>query len=272
MKPSNRHRHLGGGRLTGYCVICGNYGQITQDHVPPKGAITISKTEQHHISERIGLESQKKIKGAISNNGSKFKTICATCNNQHIGGCDDHIKKAHYEITQQIRSHFSSMYNMLPLATCSINAISYARGMIGHILSATSSTECRAAPQASEYFDPLAKFVLGDDAAVNNTHDLYYWFYPYERHVSAKLVSFYNEGHVTKLSLLAFFPIAFMVSEKNRGTFPRQAKRLRFSDKNLYLDLSLHNISYSKFPFHNIEGDQKCLFPDKMCITSKPIK
>jgi len=37
----------------GYCLICGSYGELTMVHVPPKGAITISKIEQKHIFELL---------------------------------------------------------------------------------------------------------------------------------------------------------------------------------------------------------------------------
>lgn len=68
----------------GYCLICGSYGELTMDHVPPKGAITISKIEQKHIFELLEGDN-KKIKGVVSQNGSRFKTICAICNNDVIG-------------------------------------------------------------------------------------------------------------------------------------------------------------------------------------------
>lgn len=38
----------------GYCLICGKFGRLSHDHVPPKGSIHIDKVEQKHISEMIG--------------------------------------------------------------------------------------------------------------------------------------------------------------------------------------------------------------------------
>ena len=71
---SERIRHV---RIKeGYCLICGSYGELTMDHVPPKGAITVSKIEQKHIFEILGADNIK-LKGIKSLNGSRFKTICA---------------------------------------------------------------------------------------------------------------------------------------------------------------------------------------------------
>ncbi|ELA8351611.1 hypothetical protein R7D97_24385 [Vibrio sp. Vb5031] len=45
--------------VQGYCLICGEYGRLSIDHVPPQGAVTITKVEQIHISEVSGYQSAK---------------------------------------------------------------------------------------------------------------------------------------------------------------------------------------------------------------------
>ncbi|HBO1015241.1 TPA: hypothetical protein L4E59_003195 [Pseudomonas aeruginosa] len=35
----------------GYCLICGAFGPLSWDHVPPQGSITITKVEQAHLTE-----------------------------------------------------------------------------------------------------------------------------------------------------------------------------------------------------------------------------
>ena len=144
--------------------------------------------------------------------------------------------------------------------------------MIGHILSATSVEECKMEPIRTPYIQALKNFVLGDDSALDETHDIYYWFYPFKKHLSAKGVGFINEGHMTTLSLLSFFPIAFMVTEKNKGIYPGHAKRLLRTDKKIYLDLSTKGYKFSEFPFHKLEGDQIMMLTDFQTITSHPIK
>lgn len=266
---SNRIQHT---RIKeGYCLICGKYGALTKDHVPPQGAIQITKVEQKHITELMGDES-KSLKGVKAKNGSIFKTICSACNNLILGANDSEISRLNKELTMLIRARFEGPLVLPATLSLDIDAIKYARAMIGHMLAATSVSECRAEPVDAPYFKPLQEFVLGEDNALENTHDIYYWFYPHKRHLSAKMVGFYNEGNMTLLSLLSFFPVAFMVTQKGKGTYPAHARRLMLKDKKMHLSLSMHNAKYVDFPFVELSGNSFYLLADKQCIVSYPVK
>jgi hypothetical protein len=253
----------------GYCVICGKFGKLSQDHVPPKGSITITKVEQRHVNEIMDVKSAK-VKGLMSPNGSKFKTICGKCNNEHLGKNDIEVARVNKLLTQKIRDHITHPLNNH--ITVSISPVKYARAMIGHILSATSVTECKQPIKESPYFDALRNFVLGDDCALDNTHDIYYWFYPFSMHISSKMVGFNNEGHFACLSLLSFYPIAFMVTEKSKGIFPEHARELRLTDRSLTLDLTKHGFEYAEFPFIELQGNRFMTLTDYQSIVSYPIK
>lgn len=255
----------------GYCLICGEYGALTMDHVPPKGAINISKIEQKHIFEVLGSDGLN-LKGIKSINGSRFKTICANCNNKIIGNNDQEVALVIKELNTKIKNYFYNNHSIYNSVSVSFNPISFCRAMIGHILSATTVNHCRKEPVYSPYFKPLQDFVLGNDNAINNTHDIYYWFYPNKMHLSSKMVSFYNNGNFCSLSILSFFPIAFMLTEKNKGIYPAQAAKLTFTDSHIIMDLSSQKINYSNFPFISLEGNKMYITNDETCIVSYPIK
>lgn len=254
----------------GYCLICDSYGRLSSDHVPPKGAITVTKVEQRHICEMIGTGSSK-VKGVPSPNGSKFKTICHHCNNHHLGANDVEVAKVCKSLTDKINNYFQNASALYPVIDTDVDAMKFIRAMIGHILAATSVEECKVEPQESPYFQPLKEFALGDNDAIQDTHDIYYWFYPFNKHLSAKLVAFYNNGHIANVSLLSFFPIAFMVTKKNEGTYPAHARQLHLSDNKLYLNLSSLGIEYAEFPFHELKGNQMMALTDFQTIVSYPI-
>ncbi len=256
--------------IEGYCLICGSYGRLSQDHVPPKGAITITKVEQRHVTEVMGLHASK-VKGVLSPNGSKFKTVCHDCNNRHLGGNDEEVARVCRSLTVKIKDYFVCADNPFSTIRTDANVKKFARAMIGHILAATSVSECKEAPKDTPYFNPLKNFVLGDDSAIESSHDIYYWFYPYRKHVSAKFAGFRNEGHLAMISILSFFPVSFMVTKKNEGTFPSHSRQLRLSDNELILDLSSKGYALSEFPFHGLEGDQMMLLNDYQAIVSYPI-
>jgi hypothetical protein len=256
--------------VNGYCLICDKHGPLSFDHVPPKGSITITKVEQRHIVEMMGLGASK-VKGVVSMNGSKFKTICHDCNNRLLGGNDDEIARVCKSLTMKIKDYFQFADNPSTFCYTEVNAKKFARAMIGHILAATSIKECEKEPEYSPYFQPLKDFVLGDDAAIQDTHDIYYWFYPFNKHMSAKFVNFYNDGHIATVSLLSFFPLAFMVTKKNEGTYPAHSRQLLLTDQVMYLDLSYRGHEFSEFPFHLLKGNQMMVFSDFQTIVSYPI-
>ncbi|PPC74307.1 metal-binding protein [Pokkaliibacter plantistimulans] len=256
--------------INGYCLICGEYKKLTEDHVPPKGAIVVTKVEQKLISESMG-QGKEKIKGVLSRNGSKFKTICKDCNS-YLGGSDSEISRLYKEVTPVISKYFSTATDIFSIKKFNLDALKYMRAMIGHILSATTVEECHIPQRETPYFTPLKKFVLGDEQALDDTHDVYYWFYPYRAHLSAKMVAFYHNGQMCILSLLSFFPIAFLIMEKNKGIVPEHANRLDRNSDSLILDLSTKYWDYVSFPFVSLKGNQFYAIQNDNCIISYPIK
>lgn len=254
----------------GFCLICNLHKPLSEDHVPPQCAVHITRTEQKQISEMFENDSVK-IKGAISKNGNKFKTICRECNSSLSVG-DTEIGKVCKDLTKKIKHHFTQANGTSNIISASIDSKKYIQSMAGHILAATSEVECQKKQQSSPYFDPIRRFVLGESESIDETHDIYYWFYPYNRHISAKILSFHNKGNNCIVSLLSFFPIAFLITEKGKGIYPAHAMRLNSSCDRLLLDLSYRNINYAEFPFVTLEGQQFYMMKDYTCTVSYPIK
>ena len=268
-KISERINHT---KIThGYCLICRSYGKLSIDHVPPQGAVTITKVEQRHICEMSGIKGTS-TKGVPSTNGSKFRTICNKCNSKILGSVDSEIASVSKNLTLKIQDHFHYLNNIYNSVSVNINALNYARAMVGHILSATSVQECRELSTPSPYFSPLQEFVLGNDEALNKTHDFYFWFYPRNRHVSAKYVYFVNEGHSAGISLLAFYPLAFLITPKDAGIYPAHAQKFELTMDKLVLNLSSHNMKYIDFPFVELHGNSMYLLKHFQAIISYPIK
>ncbi|NBF13155.1 metal-binding protein [Pseudomonas sp. Fl4BN1] len=263
---TKRIRHVG--LKEGFCLICGIYGKLSQDHVPPSSCVTIQRVEQRLVTEMLGPEA-KKFAGIKARNGSSFRTICEECNNK-LGRCDGVVSEAYKKLTKHALSYYRSIDSFGVLASAPINPIVYARSLIGHMLAATSDQECLRAPEHSEYYDPLKRFVLGDDSALDETHDIYYWYYPKNIHISAKSVIVRNRGHQTTVSVLSFFPVAFMVTLKGQGIYPAQAVKLSFSDKSLIINLSSTNLPFVDFPFVPLSGDQFYMLYDAQAIVSYP--
>jgi len=256
--------------VKGYCVICGNHGPLSKDHVPPQGSITITKVEQVHLTEVFGVD-RNPIQGIRSMNGSKFRTICRVCNMTALGENDGEIADVCKSLTRKITHFITAANSPVSHVHTPVNAVKYCRAMVGHVLAATSVTECLKPPQETPYFTPLQRFVLGDDHALDDTHDIYYWFFPHRHHQSIKLFTMQNQRNQCCMSVLSFFPLAFLLTEKGKGIFPAGAVKLELTDKSLFVNLSGANRDFSGFPAVGLSGDQMIALVDHLSIVSYPI-
>ena len=265
---SERAKHT---KITnGYCLICGKHGRLSKDHVPPQGSITVTKVEQVHLTEVFGLKTTP-VKGIPSMNGSKFRTICRECNMTALGENDSEIADVCKSLTRKINHFFVSANSPVSHVHTPLDAVKYCRAMVGHILAASSVTECREPSRAVPYFEPMMQFVLGDDLAMVDSHVMFYWFFPLRHHQSIKLFTMKNGNNQCCMSILSFFPLAFLVTEKGKGIYPAGAVKLELSDKLLFVNLSSLNVRFSSFPAVELTGDQMVALVDNLSIVSYPI-
>jgi hypothetical protein len=255
---------------TGYCMICGLYKRLSWEHVPPKCCTRPMPVEQKLVSE--AMERQGEITAAKSTSGSKFKTICHKCNNEIIGTCDQEVATTIKLLNVELKNYYSSCSYVGSIISVPFNALKFARAMIGHILAASPSDDCLNPHNENDHYNnKLRSFVLGDDGALKESHNIYCWYYPYHYHLSARNIGFWNNGVISHISLLSFHPIAFLVTGES-STYPFHARKLELSHDRLHLDLSPVGFKYSQFPFHGLEGNQFYATHDAHNIVSFPIK
>jgi len=77
----------------GFCCICGEYGPLSFEHVPPASAYNKEKYTEHLLLDRL---EKKGSKGIIKQGGIGSYTLCMKCNNNTgswYGG--EYVKWAH---------------------------------------------------------------------------------------------------------------------------------------------------------------------------------
>lgn len=63
----------------GNCVICGTYGELTQEHVPPKKAFNNNRYYIHLLNDKDPFAEP--IRKWHKQGGIRFPTLCYSCNN-----------------------------------------------------------------------------------------------------------------------------------------------------------------------------------------------
>ncbi|MEA5259629.1 hypothetical protein VB264_17670 [Arcicella aquatica] len=68
-------------KVEGICGICGQFGQLTFEHVPPKAAFNKGKFVIIPSEKSIQLGLNEEFKGPVFQGGIGLHSLCAKCNN-----------------------------------------------------------------------------------------------------------------------------------------------------------------------------------------------
>ncbi len=112
------------------CNICLNDGELTDDHVPPK--CTGNRGRYHYVSFFNYTFDPNPTDYGICQNGIKYKTVCAKCNNEKLQFYDNAIA--------ELYNNFNNVEvsNKL-IVRLKIRPNGIMRGIMGHLLAAKST-------------------------------------------------------------------------------------------------------------------------------------
>lgn len=68
-------------KIEGNCHICGTYGELTAEHVPPQKAFNNRRTIKLPFDHAINLGPEEIPRGRYEQGGVKMYTLCGSCNN-----------------------------------------------------------------------------------------------------------------------------------------------------------------------------------------------
>ncbi|MDJ0569164.1 MAG: hypothetical protein QNJ53_08950 [Pleurocapsa sp. MO_192.B19] len=226
------------GEKQGYCRICKQYGDLTHDHIPPKGSITISPVALRTLAQN------KEIKSVIAQGGASFRTLCSNCNNNLLGKqYDPELNKVSKEVGSLVNKISDLSYrgfSLPPKVEIDIKPQRLARAVIGHLLASNyhptqSESDIKKHVPSSE---ELRNFFLDQNVALPENFNIYYWFYPGNRQVLIReaFMSFYSHNREPLIfGLIKFAPIAYMLTRDEPKNCKPNALNL-FSNRNIGID------------------------------------
>jgi hypothetical protein len=71
--------------VEGHCRVCGAYGQLSQEHVPPKRAFNGMPYIRLDLEQAMALGPDEVPEGPKREGGIRFHTLCRQCNNDFGG-------------------------------------------------------------------------------------------------------------------------------------------------------------------------------------------
>ncbi len=154
-------------------------------------------------------------KPTYSQNGVKFRTICASCNNDKLGGkYDPELIKLCNDVSQFLRAKVETDLIFPQKRSFIIKPQRVARAIVGHLIAGCMPDKIDEPIGSAPRSDALRNFFLNEDQPLPASIDIYYWLYPADAQLIMNHFSFVNLGtkSIMIASLIKFFPFAFMVT------------------------------------------------------------
>jgi len=200
------------GAEKGYCRICGEYGLLTVDHIPPKSCGNNSPVE-------LSVNNGRYI---TSQNGLKTRSICADCNNKKLGlDFDIELAKLCEEINCLRNKRITIPFLCQKMKIDSEKVI---KSILGHILAITfpaniSFSDYLSKPLINEgVLDDYRNYVMGKSNLFER-YRVYYWYFPFN---IIKMIPYFS--HIPNFikfpsspvsgTLIKFNPLAIFIVDK----------------------------------------------------------
>lgn len=225
-KRVNSWAGFAGKKGPGFCVICGQFGKLTRDHVPPQGCVQIANAVLSRLTREAPGEGQPRSTIYIQG-GLKFQTLCATCNSERLGlHFDPELK--HFVHGMHAGMQAVARNVVLPrIVSLDANLHLVARSVIGHILAAHSADDTETWRQDIGASESLRQYFLDPDCAFPEEWRLYCWPYFSRKQVILRHASWMDVslsspaqkavyGHVLKFLPFGFWlvhnqPLEFVI-------------------------------------------------------------
>lgn len=187
------------------CNICGKKLPLTWDHVPPKFCFNNVYVKYNSMMEKASVNR----KSSISQNGIRFRTICANCNNNLLGAKYDTEYKKLVECLYNIYIDSSNISQYIIIKGLKLNRI--ARAIVGHIL-ASREDYC-----TGKFEESLRQYFLDETSLPPTGISLLYYTYIYNTIMIIRDIVPKHIGNIdydvpsSFMSCLNSFPLAFLL-------------------------------------------------------------
>ena len=189
------------------CNLCLKTRNLSWDHVPPKGGISLSAVEIKNIFET--LAGRKDTNYDISQNGVKYRTLCSVCNSRLGSEHDTTLNKLNLTVGSFLKSTL-----ILPKVThIKTKPIRLIKSVLGHLIAAKIDIH------KARLDDQVRQLIFSDTAIIPTDINIFYWVYPYDNTIImrdfATLAKSGDNKSFAICNVLKYFPVAFLVTNSS---------------------------------------------------------
>lgn len=191
------------GPKVGRCNICGALGNLTEDHVPPKGCVTPRPVIIGNILDRTRAMAAT-LRGIKAQHGVIFRTLCESCNSDVLGTRYDPDL---ISMSEQVAALIDFPLYIPSSSTIRIRPQRVARSVLGHLMAVGLDRY-----DGGEMASGLRDCILDPGVNLPSELKLYYWVYKRPERVlirDAGVMTLHTRG-TSFFWLMKFYPLAFM--------------------------------------------------------------
>lgn len=264
----------------GFCNICCSQGQLTRDHVPPKGMLTLSDLEVRSLIDSIGGRrdpNEKPIHPRIIQGGIKFRSLCAGCNSELLGKeYDPSLIEAAQALAAVVRPCVQTSLVLPQSFELEVKPQRIARAVMGHLLAAEPRENMAEPPVDAPFQAAMREYVLDSSLPLPNSLDILVWLYPSRRQViiiGSAFAIYHNMKSAVVGSFIKFFPFGFWVTCNRSSDYRIPYERL-LPNRSIPLDavtkIRISKISTPPESWPESPSDDGMLFcSDERALTAK---
>lgn len=198
------------GEPFGHCNICGSFGKLTEDHVPPRSTQVVAQVDLYRIIDLLAVDKPiGKRRSRHMQSGVHYRSLCATCNNSLLGArYDPELMRFANSTTSVLRASLL----MPDRVRIGVKPGFIARSVLGHLLAVGIERTER-----TPLLDSVRLFVQDDSLRLPAGIEIHFWLYPYRRQVAIRDASLVLDFFKTSVVFwcLKFFPLGFLVTWEN---------------------------------------------------------
>lgn len=172
-----------------------------------------------HVIELLSV-ARPKPSARRSQDGTKYRTLCARCNSELLGRRYD---PALIQLSHDVGRLADSKLQLLPQLRLTTKPNCLARSVVGHLLAFGLQQHRQGTAN-----EALTDFFLDESLPFPSRMRIYYWMYPHSNQIAVRHagLSFKGLDDVAPFMLLKFFPLAFFIVVDEPASWRLPLRRL----------------------------------------------
>lgn len=190
------------GPTHGECNICGAVGPLTDDHTPPKSCVRPTDMVLRHVAQVLNAEKPE-TRGQVLQNGVRYRTLCARCNNHLLGLTYD---PALASFCNEVAKLVDSSLVLPALLYVPGFPQRIARAIFGHI-----AAQGVGRYRKGEHTESMRDWFLDETAPLPVAIRFAYWLYPYRQQILMRDAAIMHmpTSQGSMVWMLKFYPMAW---------------------------------------------------------------